>query len=75
MDPLIVVRIHVPELAPPCERFNRYLLTIMVTIAQLAEHLVVAQEAMGSRPIGHPTCLFWRPDIISPGVVVGVAEG
>lgn len=27
----------------------------MVAIAQLAEHLVVAQEAVGSSPTGHPT--------------------
>lgn len=26
----------------------------MVTIAQLAEHLVVAQKAVGSSPTGHP---------------------
>ena len=26
----------------------------MVAIAQLAEHLVVAQEAVGSSPTGHP---------------------
>ena len=26
----------------------------MVTIAQLAEHLVVAQEVVGSSPVGHP---------------------
>ncbi len=34
----------------------------MVTIAQLAEHLVVAQEVVGSSPTGHPLANSLRPD-------------
>ena len=37
----------------------------MVTIAQSAEHLVVAQEVVGSSPIGHPYTLFVRPELVS----------
>ena len=39
----------------------------MVTIAQLAEHLVVAQEVVGSSPIGHPYTLIGRPDAVVSG--------
>ena len=37
----------------------------MVTIAQLAEHLVVAQKVVGSSPTGHP---------FSPGFAKGRAS-
>lgn len=47
LDLPIEVRILVPESGQ--DRF-----VPMVTIAQVAEHLVVAQEVVGSSPTGHP---------------------
>ena len=50
----------------------------MVTIAQLAEHLVVAQEVVGSSPTGHPiglvqhaqTLFVWAFFVLSPDASV-----